>query len=170
MRSAVRRGPIVCIALAGAVVLFATPAPTFANGGQLVDQAVVADRQAQQIHLPGIDVDINPTKWAEDAISAVLQDLGDGIRTGMDALWAADFITQTPPSLTYQNADVKGLYTTMQRIANAALAVIATLGALNSILRPHLGFRYHSLSAFVPLLVVRCDSREHGLVVGAVCD
>jgi hypothetical protein len=72
----------------------------------------------------------------------------------MDALWAANFITQTPPSLTYQNGDVRGLYTTMQRIANAALTVIATVGALNSILRPHLGFRYHSLSAFVPRLVV----------------
>jgi len=79
---------------------------------------VIADRQAQQIQLPGIEFD--PKKWAEDAISAVLQDLGDGIRAGMDALWEANFITQTPPSLTYQNADVKGLYTTMQRIANAA--------------------------------------------------
>jgi hypothetical protein len=42
----------------------------------------------------------------------------------------------------------------MQRVANAALAVIATVGALNTILRPHLGFRYHSLSAFVPRLLV----------------
>jgi hypothetical protein len=72
----------------------------------------------------------------------------------MDALWAANFITQTPASLTYQNGDVRSSYATMQRIANAALAVIATVGALNSILRPHLGFRYHSLSAFVPRLLV----------------
>jgi hypothetical protein len=42
----------------------------------------------------------------------------------------------------------------MQRIANAALAVIATVGAVNTILRPHLGFRYHSLSEFVPRLLV----------------
>lgn len=144
----------LCVALAAALVLVVAPTPTFASGGRMVDQAVVADRQAQQIHLPGVDIDIDPAKWAEDAISAVLQDLGDGIRTGMDALWAANFITQTPPSLTYQNGDVRSLYDTMQRIANAALAVIATVGALNSILRPHLGFRYHSISTFVPRLLV----------------
>jgi hypothetical protein len=114
--------------------------------------AAVSDRQAQPIQLPTVDID--PKKWTEDAISAVLRDLGDGIRAGMDALWAANFITQTPPSLTYQNGDVRSLYETMQRIANAALAVIATVGALNTILRPHFGFRYHSLSAFVPRLLV----------------
>jgi hypothetical protein len=107
----------------------------------LPEEAAIADRHARQIHLPGIEIDIDRTKCAEDAISAVLQDLGDGIRVGMDALWAANFITQTPPSLTYQNGDVRSLHSTMQRMANAALAVIATVGALNSILRPHLGFR-----------------------------
>jgi hypothetical protein len=42
----------------------------------------------------------------------------------------------------------------MRGAANAALALIATIGALNSILRPHFGFRYHALSAFVPRLLV----------------
>jgi hypothetical protein len=37
---------------------------------------------------------------------------------------------------------------------NGALALIATVGALNGILRPHLGLRYHSPSAFVPRLLV----------------
>jgi hypothetical protein len=128
----------------------------------------VSDRQAQPIQLPAVDID--PKKWAEDAIGAVLQDLGDGIRAGLDALWAANFITQTPPSLTYQNGDVRSLYETMQRIANAALAVIATVGALNTILRPP--FRIPiPLAQRIPTEVAgRGDSRQHGTVVGAVCD
>jgi hypothetical protein len=146
------RGPFLAIALAATLLLMAPAAPSFAAGSRLLDEAAISDPQAQQIELPTIDFD--PKRWAEDAISAVLQDLGDGIRAGMDALWAANFITQTPPSLTYQNPDVRSLYATMQRIANAALAVIATVGALNTILRPHLGFRYHSLSEFVPRLLV----------------
>jgi hypothetical protein len=42
----------------------------------------------------------------------------------------------------------------MRGAANVALALIATVGALNSILRPHFGFRNHALSAFVPRLLV----------------
>jgi hypothetical protein len=143
---------LLAIALATTLQIIVPASSSVASGSLLPEEAASADRQAQQIQLPTIDFD--PKKWAEDAISAVLQDLGDGIRVGMDALWAANFITQTPPSLTYQNGDVRGLYTTMQRMANAALAVIAIFGALNSVLRPHLGFRYYSLSAFVPRLVV----------------
>jgi hypothetical protein len=168
MRSAVCRGHPLGIALTAAVVMLAAPAPSFASGGRLEDQAVIADRQAQQIQLPHIDFD--PKKWAEDALSAVLQDLSDGIRAGMHACGPQPSSLQTPPSLTYQNADVRGLYTTMQRIANAALAVIATIGALNTILRPHLGFRYHSLSAFVHRLLVDAILVKHGVLVGAICD
>ena len=111
MRSAVCRRPILVIGVAATLLVLAAPARSFAAGERLQDEAVIADRQAQQIQLPGIDFD--PKKWAEDAISAVLQDLGDGIRAGMDALWAANFITQTPPSLTYENGDVRGLHTTI---------------------------------------------------------
>jgi hypothetical protein len=152
MRSARCRKALLAIALATTLQIIVPAASSVASGSRLPDEPAIADRQAQQMQLPTIDFD--PKKWAEDAISAVLQDFGDGIRSGMDALWAANFITQTPPSLTYQNGDVRSLYSTMQRIANAALAVIATVGALNTILRPHLGFRYQSLSALVPRLLV----------------
>ena len=111
---------LLAIALATTLQIIAPASSSVASGSLLPEEAASADRQAQQIQLPTIDFD--PKKWAEDAISAVLQDLGDGIRVGMDALWAANFITQTPLSLTYQNGDVRSLYSTMQRIANAALA------------------------------------------------
>ena len=79
------------------------------------------------------------------AFGALLQSFSDGIRSGMDAMWDANFITQTPPALTYQNDDIRGLYGAMRSAANAALVAIATLGALNGVLRPHLGLKYHSL-------------------------
>src|SRR5919108_823908 len=89
-----------------------------------------------QVQIPIPNFDFNPTKWVQDAFGALLQSFTDGIRAGMDAIWAANFITQTPPSLTYRNQDIRDLYGTTRGAANAALAVIATVGALNSMLRP----------------------------------
>src|SRR5262245_19186542 len=92
------RRALLASALAIAMQIMAPVAPSLASGSDLAEEAAIAGRQAQQIQLPSIDFD--PKKWAEDAISAVLQDLGDGIGAGMDTLWKANFITQTPPSLT----------------------------------------------------------------------
>ena len=134
-------GAVMC----AAVILLIEPSRiAFAAGDPVVAQV--------QIPIPGFNFD--PTKWVQDAFGALLQAFSDGIRTGMDALWAANFITQTPRSLTYANEDIRGLHGIMQGAANAALALIATMGALNVLLRPHLGLRYHSLSEFVPRLLI----------------
>ncbi len=140
--------PLAMGLFAFALVQDAAAATTGVPVGQ-IHQA--AGLQAQ-VSLPGLDFD--PTKWVQDAFGALLQSFSDGIRGGLDALWAANFITQTPPSLTYQNEDLRGLCATMQRAANAALAAILTIGALNALVRPHFGLTYHSLSAFVPRLIV----------------
>jgi len=95
---------VLAITLATTLQIVAPAAPSSASGSRLQEEVAIAARQAQQIQLPTIDCD--PKKWAKDAISAVLQDLGDGIRSGMDALWAANFITQTPPSLTWTPIEV----------------------------------------------------------------
>ncbi len=143
---------LVVVLLIG-TLLAAAPVQVAAAGGAPVGgQVGQAPGLAAQVQIPGFD--FNPTKWVQDAFSALLQSFSDGIRAGLDALWAANFITQTPPSLTYRNDDIRGLYGTMQRAANAALALITTVGALNSLIRPHFGLRYHSLSAFVPRLLV----------------
>ena len=143
---------VLVILLAATLLMLAPATSASASGTLVVGQVGHAPGLEAQVQIPGFD--FNPTKWVQDAFGALLQDFSDGIRTGMDALWGANFITQTPPSLTYLNDDVRGLYGTMQRAANAALALITTLGALNAIMRPHLGLRYHSLSAFVPRLLV----------------
>lgn len=139
---------LLAAACAAPVLLFTSSAPAFASS-PLVGQA-----GGPGLQLPTLGFDFNPTQWVQDAFSALLQSFSDGIRAGMDAIWAANFITQTPPSLTYQNQDIRDLYGTMRGAANAALALIATVGGLNGILRPHLGLRYHSLSSFVPRLLV----------------
>jgi hypothetical protein len=136
---------ILTIAIVAAgILLTAAPAESAAAaGGQVMGQ----------VQLPTFNFD--PTKWVQDAFGALLQTFSDGVRAGLDALWAANFITQTPPSLSYQNEDIRGLYGTMQRVANAALAVIATFGALNMIVRPYFGrLRYSSLVEFVPRFLV----------------
>src|ERR671924_2101759 len=84
-----------------------------------------------QVQIPIPNFDFNPTKWVQDAFGALLQSFSDGIHAGMDALWDANFITQTPPSLTYRNDDIRGLHDMMRGAANAALAAVATVGALN---------------------------------------
>ena len=140
-RSIARRW-LPVIVLAVSLILVPAPAAS-ASEPQVVGQVGHVPGLEAQVQIPGVD--FNPTKWVQDAFGALLQDFSDGIRAGMDALWAANFITQTPPSLTYLNDDIRGLYGTMQRAANAALALITTLGALNAIMRPHLGLRYHSL-------------------------
>ncbi len=129
-----------------AVALLAAGPSTSSAADEVPGSDLVAHRPhvEAQVQIPGVD--INPTRWVQDAFSALLQSFSDGIRAGMDALWDANFITQTPPALTYQNGDIRALYGTMQAVANAALATIATVGALNGLLRPHFGLRYHSLS------------------------
>lgn len=142
------------VVLVLAVLFLAPTGLAFAASTPTAGQALGAGGLEAQVQIPIPNFDFNPTKWVQDAFGALLQSFSDGIHAGMDALWDANFITQTPPSLTYRNDDIRGLHETMRSAANAALAAIATIGALNGLLRPHLGLRYHSLSEFVPRLLV----------------
>ena len=126
---------LVAMLLTAALLSAAHVQSAAAGGGPvMVSMGQVAGLEAQ-VQLP-VGFDFNAQKWAQDAFTTLLQNFSDGIRTGLDALWAANFITQTPPSLTYLNDDIRGLYGTMQRAANAALALITTVGALNSLIQP----------------------------------
>jgi hypothetical protein len=153
MRPAIRKTLLALALLAPLMALYPSR-PTLASVTPIPVQAPETGRVQAQVQIPVPHIDFNPTQWVQDAFIALLQSFTDGIRAGMEAIWAANFITQTPPSLTYQNGDIRGLYDTMRAAANAALALITTVGALNSVLRPHFGFRYHALSAFVPRLLV----------------
>jgi hypothetical protein len=149
MRAALRRAQQV-IALVALLVAMAPGVAAVASGDPMAAQPAPGTGLQEQVQIPVPHIDFDPTQWVQDGFSALLQSFTDGIRTGMEAIWTANFITQTPPSLTYQNGDIRALHETMRAAANAALVLIASIGGLNSILRPHLGLRYHSVSAFVP--------------------
>ena len=154
MRRPVARHAVIGVAVVVALLVMAPAGRAFAASAPAARQVAGGRDLQAQVQIPIPNFDFNPTKWVQDAFGALLQSFSDGIRAGMDALWDANFITQTPPSLTYRNDDIRGLHDTMRSAANAALAAIATIGALNGLLRPHLGLRYHSLSEFVPRLLV----------------
>jgi hypothetical protein len=153
MRLSISRRTLIIVGFALPLLIAAMTDSAIASNAITNQVAGGAGLQAQ-VQFPIPNFDFNPTKWVQDAFGALLQSFSDGIHAGMDAMWDANFITQTPPALTYQNDDIRGLYGTMRSAANAALVAIATLGALNGILRPHLGLKYHSLSEFVPRLLV----------------
>jgi hypothetical protein len=153
MRPAIRSALMAMVIVAPLMALSPSQ-PALASVNSIVVQAAPAGGVQAQVQIPVPHIDFNPTQWVQDAFSALLRSFTEGIRAGMEAIWAANFITQTPPDLTYQNGDIRGLYDSMRGAANSALALVATVGALNSILRPHFGFRYHALSAFVPRLLV----------------
>jgi hypothetical protein len=145
---------VIGVLVVVALLVMAPAGRAFAASAPAAGQVAGGMDLQAQVQIPIPNFDFNPTKWVQDAFGALLKSFSDGIRAGMDALWDANFITQTPPSLTYRNDDIRGLHDTMRSAANAALAAIATVGALNGLLRPHLGLRYHSLSEFVPRLLV----------------
>jgi hypothetical protein len=151
--------------LVAVALLAAAPADVFCANDLPARFGCASSDVEAQVQIPGVD--INPTRWVQDAFGALLQSFSDGIRAGMDALWDANFITRTPPALTYQNADIRALYGTMQAAANAALATIATVGALNGLLRPHFRLQCHSLSEFV-YVCWQGHPGQHGAVVGSV--
>lgn len=156
MRLSPLRHLLVAVSLGTVLFVVAPTRPTFASSVPSIGSGVAGGGTGlyAQVQIPIPNFDFNPTKWVQDAFAALLQSFSDGIQAGMNAIWDANFITQTPPTLTYQNEDIRGLYGTMRGAANAALAAIATLGAMNGLLRPHLGFRYHSLSELVPRILV----------------
>ena len=124
MRLGHRRAAIAIVFVA--VVLFLAPtAPAFAANAPVGGQVAGGPGLEAQVQFPIPNFDFNPTKWAQDAFGGLLQSFSDGVHAGMDALWDANFITQTPPSLTYQNDDIRGLYGTMPTPRSRAVGTIS---------------------------------------------
>jgi hypothetical protein len=67
---------------------------------------------------------------------------------------ALNFVTRTPPELSYANPAVEGLWRAVRAVANGALAVVALWGGVNVMLRHHLGEPYDGAAAVFPRLAV----------------
>jgi len=170
MGTAAYRRLLLAIALAAPLLLLAPTAPAIASDSPVSGQVRGGPGMEAQVQIPIPNFDFNPTKWVQDAFGTLLQSFTDGIRAGMDASWAANFITQTPPSLTYQNGDIRGLYGTMRGAANGALALIATVGARNGDSTSAPGPSIPLAERLRPALAGGRHSRQYRLVVDPVRD
>lgn len=90
----------------------------------------------------------------QSGLGGLIGGLAEGLRGVLDAVQGFNFLTQTPPGLSYQQPDVQRLWTTLRTAADAALAVIAMAGGYNVMLRRHLAARYDGVLELLPRLVV----------------
>jgi hypothetical protein len=102
----------------------------------------------------------DPKAWAADVFNQVLVSLLQGISTAIrgvvDGVMGSslNFITQTPPSGTYDSPTVKTLWEAMRTVMNASLALVALWGGFNLIVREQIGSPYHGAMELVPRLVI----------------
>src|SRR5262249_21950267 len=67
---------------------------------------------------------------------------------------ALNFVTRTPPELSYASPAVVALWGTLRAVANAALAVVALWGGFDLMLRRHLGRPGGGAGELLPRLAV----------------
>ena len=102
----------------------------------------------------------DPKAWAADVFNQVLVSLLQGISTAIrgvvDGVMGSslNFITQTPPSGTYDSPTVKTLWEAVRAVMNAGLALVALWGGFNLIVREQIGSPYHEAMELVPRLVI----------------
>jgi hypothetical protein len=85
--------------------------------------------------------------WFFDWLTGVLRD-------GVATLVGLNFITSTPPALSYANPSIAGLWGVSRAIANAGLVLAAAWGALQLIVRGHIGSPYHEAMELFPRLAL----------------
>jgi hypothetical protein len=87
----------------------------------------------------------DPRQWASDVFAQSVISLFQGIatllRSAIDTILAssANFVTRTPPSVSYDSPTVRGLWSATRGIANAALVLVALVGGFNLLARGQLG-------------------------------
>lgn len=107
--------------------------------------------------LPPIDM-----SWLADlflkAVAALLSALADGLSQFLGQMFVAgspfNFISRTPPDLTYQSDSVRTLWEATRTIANAALAAVVVWGGFNAMVRPYFGSTYHDVMELVPRVLL----------------
>jgi hypothetical protein len=65
-----------------------------------------------------------------------------------------NFVTRTPPDLSYASPTVLGLWRASRAIANAALALVVLWGGFNIVVRDHLGSPYRAAMELFPRLAL----------------
>jgi hypothetical protein len=107
MSASVCSSLLLAVALAAPLFLIAPTAAAVASGASVAAYGGGSPLVEAQVQNPIPNFDFNPTKWVQDAFAALLQSFTDGIRAGMDAVWAANFITQTPQAVEVNRSTVE---------------------------------------------------------------
>jgi len=88
-------------------------------------------------------------QWIAQNIFTVLQPLIDAINQS-----SLNFITQTPPAGTYQNATVMQFTTWSISVVNTAVAVFIVIAGYNIMIARQIGADYYELMEFLPRLAL----------------
>ena len=88
-------------------------------------------------------------QWIAQNIFNVLQPLIDAINQS-----PLNFITQTPPAGTYQNATVMQFTTWSISVVNAAVAIFIVIAGYNIMIARQIGSEYYALMEFLPRLAL----------------
>lgn len=88
-------------------------------------------------------------QWIAQNIFNVLQPLIDAVNQS-----SLNFITQTPPAGTYQNATVMQFTTWSISVVNAAVAVFIIIAGYNIMIARQIGADYYELMEFLPRLAL----------------
>lgn len=90
----------------------------------------------------------------QSGLGGLLGGLAQGLSDVLGVVQGFNFLTQTPPGLSYQHPDVRRLWNAMRTATNAALALIALVGGYNVMLRRQLATRSDGALEFLPRLLV----------------
>ncbi len=88
-------------------------------------------------------------QWVAQNVFNVLHPLIDAINQN-----SLNFITQTPPAGTYQNATVMQFTTWSISVVNAAVAVFIVIAGYNIMIARQIGVDYYELMEFLPRLAL----------------
>ncbi len=129
--------PVPAPAVASKPVAAATPQMVVINAGPSMDQL----KQETPALFQGV-------------VGTFLDALAQGLTGVLDVAKSFNFLTQTPPELSYAHPDVRRLWEALRAVANAALALVAMAGGYNVLLQRRLGTPYAGALEFLPRLAV----------------
>ncbi|MGI8915251.1 MAG: hypothetical protein ACR2JY_15940 [Chloroflexota bacterium] len=90
----------------------------------------------------------------QSVLGGFLGALDQGLTDVLDTAQGFNFLTQTPPGLSYAHPDIRRLWEAVRAVTNAALALIALVGGYNVMLHRRLGTEYAGTMECLPRLAV----------------
>ena len=90
----------------------------------------------------------------QQVLGGLLGGVDQGLTDVLDAARGLNFLTRTPPELSYRQPDVLRLWGATRAVADGALALILMVGGYNVMLRRSLGERYEGALALLPRVLV----------------